>query len=67
MMKSIWKTTKGKDFYRNGLEYFEYDGDVSEYSEDIYEDKDDNEIGYIITIRYMTQSENKQNMELSSI
>jgi hypothetical protein len=51
MRKYIYKPMKGKDFYRNSLEYFEYNPDEEDL--DIKSPKfyDNEEIGYYISTR----------------
>jgi hypothetical protein len=50
-MREIFKYQKGKDFYRNALEYFEYD--PQDYEKDIEEDDmlEDEEIGHRVAMK----------------
>jgi hypothetical protein len=48
-MREIFKHKKGKDFYRESLEYFEYDPDMfeSDYTDNV-KYTDDDEISYAL-------------------
>lgn len=56
-MKNIYKPNKGKDFYRDSLEYFEYDADMfalyekRERVHEVYEvyEVEDEEIAHIVS------------------
>lgn len=49
-MRKIFKAQKGKDFYRDQLEYMEYDPDMYQNSYDVYKDNIcDEEIAYNIS------------------
>lgn len=50
-MREIFKYKKGKDFYRNALEYFEYDPDNYEKDMDDPYIMDDDEISFYIAYR----------------
>lgn len=49
-MRSIYKVKKGKDFYKDALEYFEYDENLFEKDEREHYVKDDDELSYIVEI-----------------
>ena len=45
-MREIFKHQHGKDFYRNSLEYFEYNEEEYEKDTPIIYERDDDEISY---------------------
>lgn len=54
-MREIYKHQNGKDFYRNSLEYFEYNDDEFFNEDDrCYEHMDDEEISFYICHRKKT-------------
>lgn len=44
-----YKSGKGKDFFRDTLEYFEYDIDSYINDDDIYTEQEDDVIGYNVS------------------
>jgi len=50
-MREIYKYQKGKDFYRNSLEYFEYDEDMFIKDELDEYFMDDEEIAHYIALK----------------
>jgi hypothetical protein len=57
-MREIFKRRKGKDFYRDSLEYMEYDPDAFEQPDnncDYY--PDDDEISYYIIVKHKMSKE----------
>ncbi len=51
MRKYIYKPKKGKDFYRNSLEYFEYDPDEKDTKDKVPKFYDDEEVAHYIATK----------------
>lgn len=57
-MREIFKYKKGKDFYKNSLEYLEYDPNLFEKEKIVKDSKDDDEISFYIF--YQKHQNNKK-------
>lgn len=57
-MREIFKYKKGKDFYKNSLEYLEYDPNLFEKEKIVKDTKDDDEISFYIF--YQKHQNNKK-------
>lgn len=57
-MREIFKYKKGKDFYKNSLEYLEYDPNLFQKEKIVKDSKDDDEISFYIF--YQKHQNNKK-------
>jgi hypothetical protein len=57
-MREIFKYKKGKDFYKNSLEYLEYDPSLFQKEKIVKDSKDDDEISFYIF--YQKHQNNKK-------
>lgn len=56
-MRRIYKTQKGKDFYRDELEYLEYDATDYDDNKEKWYDYDDDVVSYKISYKFLLQQQ----------